>query len=75
MYIDTFRAFASDCLTTFLLSTFVNTITEGTTTGKKMITYPLKYHILTYLKFHKVAAYHKIAFHSYLMPYIWPGPE
>lgn len=42
---------------------------------KKMITYPLKYHILTYLKFHKVAAYHKIAFHSYLMPYIWPGPE
>lgn len=35
-----------------------------------MITYALKYHILTYLKFHKVVAYEKIVFHLYLMCHI-----
>lgn len=43
---------------------------RNTTNNRKMITYALKYHILTYLKFHKVAAYQKIVFHLFLMWHI-----
>lgn len=60
--------FSIPCLTTFRPLPPQHTYGDdelNRTNGKqekKMITYALKYHILTYLKFHKVAAYQKIAF-------------